>query len=199
MISGQHDVSASIAESGYVGWVAWVDGVPVFQQVPRNLKLPPLVYGALDIAPRAGDRQTVEWKTLDKSKIERLEIYGFHDHYTEQPLFRMDREPGAVGVRYCCMTMQGLAFGPGILGQARTGIAGWKIGWYNPQTKEYDLWEVKRDSRQRLNPSRSPQYLPNNGNACKGHPCWPHPYGFGIAPDVFGLKEHEVPSPPSAG
>jgi hypothetical protein len=197
VITGQLDVSRSIAESGYVGWVVWVDGAPVFQEVPVNLNLQPLVYGATDITPRKGDRQTVDWKDLDQTKIERIEVYGFHEEYTEQPLMRIDRQPGAAELRFCCLTMQALAFGPGILGQARTGVAGWKLGWYNPHLKEFDLWEIKREGRNRLNPSGSPVHLPSNGNACKGHPCWPRPYGFGIAPYVFGLKDYEVPNLPA--
>lgn len=190
--------SQSIAESLYVGWVVWIDGNPVFQEVPVNFKLHQTVYGGLAVKNRRADRNTVDWRDLPHAKINRLEVYGFHEHYTHQPLIRIDREPGAVDLRYACMTMQGLAFGPGIVGQARTGIAGWKVGWFNPARKEYDLWEIRRDHRKRLNPAGSPQYLPENSNSCKGHPCWPRPYGFGIAPYVFGLTEEDVPSPPSA-
>ena len=190
-------ISLSIAQSGYVGWVAWIDGSPVFQEVPVNFALANTSLGGTTIASRSRDRRTVDWKDLDQTKIERLEVYGFHDHYTDQPLMRIDRQPGATELRFACLTMQGLAFGPGIVGQERTGLAGWKIGWYNPALKEYDLWEIKRESRQRLNPSGSPPYLHANGNACKGHPCWPRPYGFGIAPYVFGLSGFDVPNPPA--
>jgi len=196
-MNDQYDVSQSIAQSGYVGWVVWIDGAPVFQEVPVNLQLYATVYGGTTIAPRRRDRRTVDWKDLDQTKIERLELFGFHEHYTDQPLMRIDRQPGATELRFACMTMQGLAFGTSIVGQVRTGIGGWKIGWYNPTLKEYDMWEIKRDSRQRMNPAGSPTHLPNNGNACKGHPCWPRPYGFGIAPYVFGIKDSEVPNPPA--
>lgn len=191
------DTSRSIAESGYVGWVVWIDGNPVFQEIPVNFKLVQSVRGALTIPTRRESRNTVDWRDLDHTKIDRLEIYGFYEHYTEQPLFRMDRAPGATELRYACMTMQGIAFGPGIVGQARTGIAGWKAGWYNPARREFDLWEITRDHRAKLNPHGNPTYLPQNAAACKGHPCWPRPHGFGIAPFVFGLEEHQVPSAPT--
>jgi len=191
------EVSRSIAESGYIGWVAWIDGAPVFERVPVNFSLVQTTSTAVDKPVRRQSRNTVDWKELEHPKISRLEIYGFHEHYTQQPLFRMDRAPGAEEVRYACMTMQGIAFGPGIVGQARTGIAGWKVGWYNPKRKEFDLWQITRDERIRLNPHGNPDRLSEDGPACKGHPCWPRPHGFGIAPWVFGLTDEQVPSPPA--
>ena len=196
LVTIDESVSRSIAETGYTGWVVYIDGSPVFQEIPKNFQIASTVYGGLEIAPRARDRRIVDWKDLDQTKIHRLEVYGFHEFYTQQPLLRVDREPGAKELRYACLTMQGLAFGPGIVGQARTGIAGWKVGWYNPTIKQYDLWEIKRDSRKRLNPAGSPKYLHPESLACKGHPCWPRPHGFGIAPYVFGLTERDVPQPP---
>lgn len=189
MLEDRHaGLSASIAESGYIGWVVYVDGSPIFQAVPVNVALKQLHADAYYPERRPADRNTVDWKDLPHARIDRLELYGFHDDYTDQPLFRMDREPGA-DVRYCCMAMAGIAVGtdPYLLeGQVRTGIAGWKLGWFNVARLEYDLWEVTRQGRNRLSPAGG--YLPHEGPPLAGHPCWQRPYGFGLAPFVFGLS-----------
>lgn len=190
-------VSRSIAESGYIGWVVWIDGAPVFERVPVNFKLVQPTATALLPQTRPESRNTVDWKQLDHARIDRLEVFGFYEHFTQQPLMRLDRGPGMHGIRYCCMTMQGIAFGPGMIGQRRTGIAGWKVGWYNPHRSEFDLWEITRKHRKRLNPEWSPTYRDERSQPCKGHPCWPRPYGFGISPHVFGLAERDVPSSPA--
>jgi hypothetical protein len=183
-----------IAGAGYIGWVVWIDGSPIFQSVPHNAKLAQASSSAYVQPVNRADRNTVDWKDLPQAKLSRFELYGLREFYPKQPLFRMDRPPGAPEVRWTCLTMQGIAIGTGggLFGQTRTGIAGWRVGWFNPALDEFDLWEITRKHRRRMSPAGD--YLPNDGPALKGHPCAPRPRGFGLALDVFGKPGIKPPS-----
>jgi hypothetical protein len=186
----------NIGTTGYIGWVVWVDNVPIFQSVPTNFGLKQPALGAYYPNTRHADRNTLDWKDLPHDRVQRLELYGFHDFYTHQPLFRMDKPADALDVvRYACMTMGGVAFGGHLSGPARTGIAGWKLGWLNTRLMEYDIWKITREGRFRID--NNGEHLPEGGAPHKGHPCWPRPHGFGIGPHVFGLTESQVGSPPT--
>jgi hypothetical protein len=162
----------NIADSGYIGWVVWVDGVPIFQSVPHNSKLAQPMSGAYLQQVRASDRNTMDWSDLPHDRIHRLELYGFHDIY-DQPVFRMDKPLDALSVvRYCCLTMGSVSVGS-VEGQRRTGIFGWKVGWFNTKRQECGIWEVSRNGKRQLD--------------CNGNPCLPYPEGLGISPTVFGL------------
>jgi len=193
-VDAREAIGLSIADSGYIGWVVWIDDNPIFQSVPTNFKLIQPAAGAYYPETRHPGRNVLDWKELPHERISRLEVYGLHEFYTHQPLIRLDRPPGMAeqDVRFCCLTMGGLAVGTsGDQGQMRTGVAGWKVGWMNPVRREFDLWEITRTGRRRLNPAGG--YLNGDGAPLKGHPCWPKPAGFGIGSFVFGLTDADVP------
>lgn len=183
------ELPSSIAESGYVGWVATLtDGSVLFEAVPRATSAMP---GAVTKSRRPEDRNVIDWRDVPHERISRLEVYGFHDHYSEQPLIRLDREPGATDIRYCVLTMAGLAVSTaGRKGVRHIGVSGWRVGWFNPARGEYDIWEIRKSGRRRLAPDGT--VLRPDGPPLKGHPCAPRPAGFGIAPHAFGLDGRQV-------
>jgi hypothetical protein len=189
-------LAESLAASGYEGWVAYVDGSPIFEARPANVSLAQLIPGAVDQV-RAAARDTVEWRDLPQERVQAVELYAFHGHWGEQPILRIDREPGFPQMRFIQMKLRGLIVPThGARGLERTGIAGYRIGYYNPPRAEYDLLELTPQYRSQMDPAGG--FRPPGAPPLKGHPCWPRPHGFGLAPHTVGLTEDQVPSPPGA-
>lgn len=200
----------------YEGWVAWVGGRPrttpdgrgghqtaweggrpIFEAVPGpRPDLPAALPGARDLEARPRDRRNLTWGELPHEEVNCLELYFARDVFADQPVARIDRPQRAArepGWRWLQMKLGGVAAPSGpaadLEEQRRTGIQGWRIGYYNPFDQGgpvAGLVEVR----------------PGDGaiepEEIRGHPCWPRPLGgWGIAPRVLGLRPHEVPDPPS--
>ncbi len=187
----------ALALSSYEGWVAWVDGIPIFEKfdtAPRRIKLIP---GATDGDQRAAARNCMEWPDLPHDKVQRVELYFDRaQRHLEQPRLSLMKEPGA-DLRFFQMKMSGVVvqtygFKNKVpeaklssnelhregypMGQHRLGIIGYRIGYWNRRAEFAEMWEVVRGQiRTRLPPV--------------AHPCWPAPHGYGLAPRVVGLTE----------
>ena len=167
----------SIVESDYEGWVAWVDGHPIFEAVPWNARLLPLVAGARELPTRFGGRQTMEWKRVPAEQLTRFELYFARAVYPNQPVIRFDREPGG-DVRFIQMKMTGAL----VTTPARLGLIGYRVGYWQRGRRHPKgglgfcaMWEVYRDGRIiELEPVRDPFA--------------PKPEGHGYAPAVLGLS-----------
>lgn len=183
-------VSATIRDSGYQGWVVYVDGSPIFEAVPHQPRLLQPARGSIVLPPRRPDRNTMEWKNLPHDRVHRLELYFARHRLTSQPAIRIDRQPGNPDMRFLQSKLGGVAIGAGAgnsrdrldVGQQRLGVVGYRVGFWNPAANECRLFELTRDTTRDL------------GSVL--HPCWPAPLGFGIAPWVVGLTEEQVPPAP---
>ncbi len=197
----------SIAESGYEGWVAWLDGTPVrnpagdltgyddatpiFERIPHNPHLANLALGAgVERIFRGGGRKTMHWGDVPQERVNWLEIYGFRYAYS-QPICQLMRQPGR--------SMRWIQFKKGALilqtlvcavdeegtGVERTGLTSWVIGFWDRTVGQAKLLEFRRDG--------SKSVLAYEGS---NHPCWPKPLGFGLGPHVLGLTADQVPPVP---
>lgn len=164
----------SIAASDYEGWVAWVDGSPIFERVPWNPNLLQIVTGASEQAVRFEDRNTTEWRDVPNQKIERFELYFDRAHWQNQPVIRMDREPGHHAVRFIQLKLGGLAVGGNLL-QRRLGLIGYRIGYWDPLRNVCEMYEYLRNGKMTKLP-------------IVGDPCLPRPHGHGYAPVVMGRE-----------
>jgi len=180
----------SLAESDYEGWVAWVDSVPIFEFTRR-------VYGQFQVAPglrqpsyNQPGRTCMEWKDLPKDRVQRVELFFCRErrpngqHY-KQPVAIMPRPLGRADIRFLQMKMGAVVVGmSGSRGQERTGVNGYRLGYWDPKAGTCQLHEWTRVKH---------TYLGE-----RGHPCWPKPLGFGLNPGTVGLTAAEVPDPPLA-
>lgn len=164
----------SIIASGYEGWVAWIDGSPIFEAVPVQSMLAPVASGLHVTATRPMNRAVREWKDLPNGQIDQLELYFARDKFPGQPVFRVWREPGS-DVRMIQMKLGGVVF----MGtsQQRLGVIGYRVGFWNRHQMLCQVWEFRRDgSRIELPPVRDPTL--------------PRPEGYGYAPHVVGMTRH---------
>jgi len=193
----------TIAGSGYEGWVAWIDEggsvpVPVFEAIPKINSLSPLIKGAKELPIRPVERGIQLWESLDQTKIQRLDLYFYPTVY-EQPAWRVDREPGFEHMRFIQMKMGGIRVNafegdPREAGDqvdaatARTGIYGYRMGYWDLKRGISELWEITLMHRKCL--------------GVRGHPCNPRPqinetsdlkkHGWALAPHVVGLTQQEI-------
>lgn len=172
--------AASLRDSDYEGWVAYVDSSPIFEAAPHDPRLAQAIHGARTLPHRRVARNTLDWKDLPHERVHRLEVYFCRQSFPRQPVVRIDRMPGQV-LRWIQLKMGGLVLnaGAGIrepfgAGVQRLGIVGYRIGWWNPAARECRLLEV------------TPRGVKDLGT--RQHPCEPAPRGFGLAPHVVGLE-----------
>ncbi len=187
-------VAPDIAASNYEGWVAYANGSPIFEAVEKNPYLKPLAPGVAE-AIRPRDRTHVEWRDLPHPQLQAIELYAFREVYGIQPIMRIDREPGNEELRFIQMKLGALQFGPGIAGQQRTGVIGYRIGYWNPVRFECDLIELTREHRKQMDPAG--EFRPEGSPPLKTHPCWSRPRGFGLGPHTVGLTAEQIPAEPS--
>lgn len=205
---------ASLAESDYEGWVAWLDGrpvyadgaggpfigydacVPLFEEVPSAAPYRSTVAGVQDRKARPGGRQTMVWDELPHARVMCLELYAFRDvynwggpHGNGQPMIQLTRTPGheVRWIQYKAggLTLPAQGAEPGV---RRTGIFSWTVGFWDVTAQEVATWELKKTGGEPVK-----TLLPTG---C--HPCWPKPLGFGLAPHVLGLTPEDVPPHPWA-
>lgn len=162
----------SIAESDYEGWVAWVEGSPIFEAEPFNVKLAPLFDEKLGRPARKETHQTLDWKKVPNEKIERLDLYFARKVYKNQPVIRIDKEPGHNWVRFVQMKLGSMIFGP-TEGARRLGISGYRIGYWDTRRNICEIFEYHRDG--------TTKQLPPVAN-----PFLPKPQGFGYSRSVIG-------------
>jgi len=182
----------ALRASSYEGWVAWLkDGSPIFEAVPFLPKLKQAIAGGLEFAYRKESRNTMDWIKVPFKQIDRLELYFDRSAGRPQPAIMLAREPNAE-LRFFQMKMGSLVVSAGINvlgndgnGQMRTGIVGYRIGYYNEQLQFSQMWEIRRGVKQ------IKEY------PVVGHPCWPRPHGYGLNPVVVGLTDGDVPPLPS--
>jgi hypothetical protein len=170
--------AASLRDSDYEGWVAYVDGSPIFEAAPFEPRLAQPVIGAHVHPYRPAGRNVIEWRDLPHERVHRVELYFCRQRY-QQPVIRMDRQPGNVQLRFIQLKLGGLVLESGVGrditggGPRRLGIRGYRIGYWNPATNECELFEITPRERLHLGKRR--------------HPCELPPRGFGLAPHVVGL------------
>ena len=140
-------IDESLVPDGYEGWVAWIDGVPIFESVPHNPKLLQLAPGMVQQLVRPEARSAMQWKRVPNQKIDRFELFYARDRIPKQPVIRFDKEPNA-NVRFLQMKMGGL------LGNVplRLGLNGYRVGYWAPERKHpkggigfCQMWEIRRD------------------------------------------------------
>ena len=163
-----------IAASDYEGWVAWIDGSPIFEAVPWNPKLLQLAPGMTEQAVRFDDRQTMDWKNVPGEKVERFELYFCRQHWQGQPVLQMDRQPGHHAVRFVQLKLGGIAVGAN-LEQSRLGLIGYRVGYWDPIRNVCEMYEYLRNGQMTKLP-------------IVGDPCAPRPHGHGYAPVVMGRE-----------
>lgn len=202
-------------DSTYEGWVAWVGGqavcapdgtllgydgtTPLFEAVPHNPLMAQVAGGLQDRAPQGGDRQSVDWKDVPQERVVMLELYAFREERRGgggrfdcgQPVISILKQPGR-DLRWIQFKRGGVlvptTVGPDSepIGQQRTGITAWVMGYWDRSVGHAEMWEVPRVGAW-------PPKLELQG---ANHPCWPRPWGFGLSPHVLGLMPEEVPTAP---
>jgi hypothetical protein len=152
--------------------VAWVYDEPIFEHVEFNPNLLPLLSGAQMLEYRAKSHNTLEWRDLPHDRLTRVELYFARERFPDQPAWRADRELG-LDMRFIQMKMGSIVIdSTGMDGQKRTGIIGYRMGFWIPSRKECQMWEFTRNGY---------EYMGNVKD-----PCAPRPEGFGFAPHVIG-------------
>lgn len=162
-----------IAESNYEGWVAWVDGVPIFEKSVATPKLGMANHapGQFVLPQRAEGRNVMDWKDLPHEKIDMVDLYLAREniHWT-QPCWSVPRLPDCQ-IAYIMLKMGGVVLHtrPGATsGQERLGNAsGYKMGFWIPSANECRMWEI---TRKQITPL-----------GVKQDPHSPRPTGFGIS------------------
>lgn len=163
------NISTNLAESSYEGWVAWVDGNPIFEHIEDA---PGMLTAIVAMPRRVEDRNTTSWKKLDTRRIERFELYFARAYVPDQPMIRIDREPGYPHLRFIQMKLGGIVWGAGVR-PGRLGINGYRVGYWDDRRMECRIWEALRDgSLTELNKVKNPLL--------------PRPLGHGYSPDVLG-------------
>lgn len=194
---------SDFAAAGYEGWVAWVnDGgpipVPIFEANPIIPTLAPLIRGAKRLPVRPVERNVKMWDALDQTKIQRLDLFFYPTVY-DQPAWRVDREPGFTHMRFIQMKMGGLRINAyegdpreteGLLstGVARTGLTGYRVGYWDTLRNISEIYEITLMHRTSL--------------GVRGCPCNPRPrenetldikrHGWALSPHVVGMTQEEV-------
>jgi hypothetical protein len=164
----------TLAESDYEGWVAYIDGVPIFEHAPRN---PALLQAAGNgHQPNIADRATLPWREVPTARVDRLELYYARGHVQSQPAIRLQRPPGADHIRFIQLKMGGIAFGPGLRRPVRLGLMGYRVGYWDPRAQRCEMWEIGRDGKvEKLRDVKDP--------------CAPKPVGHGYAREVLGAGQ----------
>ena len=182
-------------QTDYEGWsVVLRDGSRVYEAVPWNPNLLQLAPGAKSLPVRGYGRNTRDFLDVKWYEIQTLEVYFSRDTIPDQPAVLLERAPGADKVRFFQFKMGAVKVSAGgggdsgdrlPEGQARQGTFGYRVGYWNPHTNECQAIEVTRKGSKRL--------------PVVAHPCWPRPYGYGLAPYVVHLRDDEVPASPVGG
>lgn len=194
-----------IRESTFEGWVAWLDGTPayvngqlvgydvctpIFEAVPHNPALLPVVPGTHQVPVRQANRNTLDWKLVPHERIVQLELYAFRGAYPKQPVIQITKLPGH-DMRWIQFKRGGIVVPAAMhagetMGQRRLGTTAYVIGYWDRTVGEARLLEVSARGGK----------IEQLGLDGRNHPCWPRPLGFGISPVVLGLKTDDVPAPP---
>jgi hypothetical protein len=194
--------AAQLRDARYIGWVAYVDGVPIYENVPyfqaSEKGGPDMVQpmsGSLLLPNRQISRNCLQWEMLPHEKIQRLELWFGWDHTPphKQPVIRLDRMgPELRFIQYkrgAIVVDAGYAVESFGGGQSRTGVQSYVMGYWDPVPNITEIIEVKA---QRPFTGESPI----TRQAVRGHPCWPRPHGFGLGPQVVQLTSEDVPTLP---
>jgi hypothetical protein len=141
----------------------------------------------------------MDWWELPHEKLQRVEVYFDRTNRPKpQPVISITRDEGA-DVRFFQFKFSGVVAqacgdnkelpGPGELyrlgvptGQARLGVRGYFMGYWNRKGGFAEMIKVERDV---------PGWIRFEPVA---HPCWPKPHGYGLAPYVVGLTPEQVPA-----
>lgn len=166
----------SLAASDFEGWVAWIDGTPLFERVPHNPTLLGLVAGARETATRRADRATLEWRDVPADRVDRFELYFGREHWPDQPVIRIDREPGHHALRFVQMKMGGLVVGADVE-QGRLGLVGYRVGYWDPLRRVCEMYEYRRNGTSRRT------------IVATTDPFAPRPAGLGLARETVGKED----------
>ena len=215
MSEGLEGYAVEFRQSDYEGWIAYIDGVPIFEHVDfkqaasGGAGLAQPAPGSLVLPYRGLNRSTRPWKEIRGQPIDRVELYFAREALGNagQPILRFDRPPGDCGARFIVLSIGGLVLSAraevkakkvtaleraGARGQERLGRVGYRMGYWIAAQHECTLYEVLRNGRiSQMGPVR--------------HPCWPKPrgveiydparHGFALSPAVVGLTKSQVEWP----
>ena len=195
--------AAQLRESRYIGWVVYVDGVPIYENVPSfqasttgGAGFAQPISAGLVLPNRQMSRNCLQWDMLPHDKIQRLELWFGWDHTApqNQPVVRLDRM--GPDLRFIQMKRGAVVVNSGFAhnlpqdGQMRTGVQSYTVGYWDPIPNITELIEVKRLRDQITGASAITR------RAVRGHPCWPMPHGFGLAPETVQVVSDDVPPAP---
>lgn len=168
-----------LTEAGYEGWVAFVDEVPIFEEVRRPIGAHPLAAGAAGVVFREGAANCMEWRDLPHEKVHRFELYLRTADGKGRCVYRADRAEGSTSLRFLQMKLGGVT-APGGAGAKsggaspeRLGTLAYRVGHWDPAVPECVLYEFFRSGWREFGRCRDP---------------WaPRPVGFGLNRKAFGL------------
>lgn len=166
-----------IAASDYEGWVAYVEGSPLYQAVDRPKKAPPIIESMDQGIYRPEGPRTLSWKELPHAKVHRVEIWMREE--SQGPLrFRLDRSPDNPHMRFILMNVGAVvADQAGGTGQRRLPpLRRYRVGYWDPRRPLAQLWIVQRGAQ-----------IEKYG-ACTD-PFAPRPKGWGLNRTALGLSE----------
>jgi len=183
--------AARIRASDYEGWVAHTNTDDViYESLVDDPKKIQLAAGVVEAVQRS-DRTTLDWKDLPHDIVDHIELYWHRDIFRNQPVVRVSRPPGETNLRFIQYKMRGLQFS-GISPDARrTGIVWYRLGFWDTVANVTKLVEVG------LKGAGDGKITGNIQELQAAHPCWPKPFGFGIAPQFVGITEKDVPVAPN--
>lgn len=199
-------ISNQLKYSDYIGWVVYVDAVPIYEHVPYFQSAASTgggVYAqgladALLLPNRPEARNCLDWALLPHAQITRVEVYFGREWCPphKQPTIRMDRMGPAL--KFIQFKRGSILVNAGVTrerhslgaGQIRTGCTHYIAGYWDPVPNITELITVGRN----IHPITGD--IPMTREAVKGHPCWPRPSGFGLAPNIVRLQPEQVPAPP---
>lgn len=201
----------AIRASDYMGWVAYVEGCPIFEAEPPYIG-PLNTRGGLIVQPRPYDRTTMDWDRLPHEKVTRVELwYGREFEWISQPLVHLICNPGD-DVRFICYKQRALVQHTAATMKRdpddpdrlvmhtssveRTGVTAYRIGFWDRPKSVCRMFEACANREEILTCLLCGEAVRHCNCLPVSHPCWPRPWGFGIAPGVVGLRLDQVPSPP---
>jgi hypothetical protein len=165
-----------------------VNNQPIFEAVPFSPKLIQAMPGGVEYSYRRESHNTMDWSKVPHDRLDRVELYFDRAFKRDQPAIVLERVPGAK-LRFFQLKMGSLVANAGLnvaeqKGQVRTGIVGYRLGYYNETLGFAQMWEIRKHVWQ------------IKEHPIVGHPCWPRPLGYGLAPFVLGLTDSDVPPAP---
>lgn len=172
----------------YWGWVAWAGETPYFEanpQVASMDRLAPLIPGGESLPIRPESHNVRQWKDLPHDELTRVALFFNREQYDGgRPALVFETAPGS-RLRYIQMKAASVLWSTQGGGQQRTGVFGYRMGYYDMINRRCLMWEVnRRDGVVEWGECEHP-CLPRSPGWSPGMPI-PRGFGFGFNPRVIG-------------